>query len=240
MTRKEAQMIAPIRQLLYQKMFIDITELEFSVGYGIADVVGAKLCSKNCAQRENLGLAVAFDHVHVAEVLIALYANKWTSFKDLTRKISFSESTLRKKVLPKLVKLQIIERINDSFRLGIHLPKPTQNLIAVEAKQIKWKEAILQARRYSFFADETYIAVWSETVKRVDRALLYRHRLGLISVESNFAEVIVEAPKRKPREPKFNLYSAEFFYGKHLNCSFLKSSFGKELLKSAPGFPPYR
>ena len=212
MTRREAQMINPIKQLLYDKMFIDITQQEFSAGYGIADIVGAKLCNESCQKRETLGLAIPFDHVYFASVLLSLSQNKWSSFTSLAKKVSASETTLRQKVLPKLSKLKIIERKGEFFRLSIDLPKPTQRLIAVEAKQTKWKEAILQARRYTFFAEETYIAVWAETAKLVDRSLLYRHRLGLIAVEGNFAEVVIEAPKRKPREPKLNLHSSEFFY----------------------------
>lgn len=217
MNRREAQMIIPIKKLLYDKMFIDISEQEFSVGYGIADIVGAKLCNESCQKRKSLGLDIPFDHINFASVLLSLNQNRWSSFTTLAKKVSISENTLRKKVLPKLNKLKIIERSGDFFRLSVDLPKPTQRLIAVEAKQTKWKEAILQARRYTFFAEETYIAVWAETIKLVDRSLLYRHRLGLISVEIDQAEIVVEAPKRQPREPKLNLYSSEFFYGQALN-----------------------
>ncbi len=91
-------------------------------------------------------------------------------------------------------------------------PQPTKNIVAVEAKQTKWREAILQARRYTFFANQTYIAVWFDTVDRVDRRLLYRHRLGLIGVGTDNAEVILKAPKRIPRQPKMNRYCSEFLY----------------------------
>lgn len=216
MTRKEAQMIEPIKQLLYDKMFIDIAHREFSAGYGIADIVGAKLCNESCKKRENLGLAIAFDHVYFTSVLLALSQTRWTSFANLSKKISAPENTLRNKILPKLSKLKIIEKHNNFFRLCVDLPKPTQRLIAVEAKQKNWKEAILQARRYTFFAEETYIAIWTENTRLVDRSLLYRHRLGLIAVDLDHAEVIVKAPIRQPREPKLNLYSSEFFYGQAL------------------------
>lgn len=213
MTRREAQMINPIVQLLHDKMFVDVAEQEFSAGYGIADVVGARLCSESCQQRESLGLNIPFNHIQYVSVLLLLRENRWSSFTSLAKKISFSETTLRQKILPKLSKLKIIERNGDFFRLCINLPNPAQNLIAVEAKQTKWREAILQARRYTFFADQTYIAVWSSTIKSVDRAFLYRHRIGLISVEDNYAEIIIDAPKRKPREARLNMYCAEFLYG---------------------------
>lgn len=213
MNRREAHMINPIKQLLFDKMFIDVADQEFTAGYGIADIVGATLCSESCQKRESLGLAIPFDHIQYVSVLLLLRQNRWSSFTSLAKKVPFSESTLRQKVLPKLNRLKVIERNGDLFRLCINLPKPTQNLIAVEAKQTKWREAILQARRYAFFADQTFIAVWSETIKLVDRKFLYRHRIGLISVEGSSAEIVIDAPKRKPREAKLNMYCAEFLYG---------------------------
>jgi hypothetical protein len=149
--------------------------------------------------------------------LLLLRQNRWSSFTSLAKKVPFSETTLRSKILPKLSKLKIIEKNKDSFRLSISLPIPTQNLIAIEAKQTRWKEAVLQARRYTFFANQTYIAVWSDTIKSVDRNFLYKHRIGLISVEEDFAEIVVNAPNRKPREPRLNMYCAEFLYGLALN-----------------------
>ena len=186
MNRRESQMIAPIKQLLYENMSVDIAEQEFSAGYGVADVVGAKLCNENCQKREKLGLAFPFDHIHFVSVLLLLHQNRWTSFENLSKRIAISENTLRNKVLPKLIKLNTVEKKRDSFRLNIYLPKPTQKLIAVEAKQTKWMEAILQARRYTYFAEETYVAMWAETIRLVDRNLLYRHRLGLIAVTDSF------------------------------------------------------
>lgn len=210
-------MINPIKNLLFDQMSVDISKEEFSAGYGIADIVGAKFSSENCKQREKLGLAIAFDHIYFASVLLALSQKKWTSFTKLSQKVGAADSTLRNKILPKLNRLKVIEKDNNFFRLCIELPKPTQRLIAVEAKQCNWREAILQARRYTFFAEETYIAIWAENTRLVDKSLLYRHRLGLISVESDYAEVVVSAPKRQPREPKLNLYTSEFFYKQVLN-----------------------
>lgn len=217
MNRREAQMIEPIKQLLNERMFVQITEREFSAGYGIADIVGAEFCGEGCRKREAMGLATPLDHIHFTSVLLSLHKKRWTSFSTLQNKVSVSETTLRQKILPRLIKLGIVEKHNVYFRLNIELPKTTQKLIAVEAKQTKWKEAILQARRYTFFAEQTYIAVWNDTARLVDRSLLYRHRLGLISVEGASAEVLVCAPQRKPRKPKLNLYCSEFFYGQALN-----------------------
>lgn len=217
MNRNESQMIDPIRELLFDKMSVDISRREFSAGYGIADIVGAKMCNESCNRREDLGLAVAFDHLTFASVLLILSKTRWTPFAAIAKRVSISETTLQRKILPKLCKLKLTEKFENSYRLCFELPKPTQKLIAVEAKQKYWRQAILQARRYAFFAEETYIAIWAENIRLVDRSLLYRHRLGLIAVESDNAMVVVQAPLRRPRQPQLNFYSSEFFYGLALN-----------------------
>jgi hypothetical protein len=98
-------------------------------------------------------------------------------------------------------------------------PSPTREIVAVELKQRRWREAILQARRYTFFADRTYVAIWNGAVELVDRRLLYRFRLGLIGVEGDRAQVLIEAPRRKPRQEKMNRYCAEFLYRSHANVA---------------------
>lgn len=214
MSRLEAHMIEPIRRLMHDEMGVTVTAGEFSAGYGIADLVGAVLCERSCERRAEMGMRTALDHHHLVEVLLALREGMRTSFDVLLSRVTMSESTLRKRVLPRLSAYGVVKREHDGYvALRALPPRPTKQVIAVEAKQTRWRQAILQARRYSFFADRAYIAVWKETALRVDRVSLYRHRLGLIAVDEERAEVAVEAPVRRPREEKLRRYCSEHFYG---------------------------
>ncbi|HUU81973.1 MAG TPA: hypothetical protein VM243_00590 [Phycisphaerae bacterium] len=218
MRRQEAQMIEPVRTLMHQAMGIHISTCEFRGGYGIADLVGAAICSRACKTRAQMGLAGALDHHHLVEVLLALRPGVWNSREVLLGRLSVSESTLRRRVLPRLRAHGLIERDgHGAIRLRAVPPPPTEYVVAVEAKQTRWRQAIVQARRYTFFADRTYIALWSHMVVHVDRSLLYRHRLGMISVEAERATLVVEAPLRKPRKGRLNRYCAEYLYGLSLN-----------------------
>jgi hypothetical protein len=213
MTSQEADMIEPIRRFMLEHLHMDITAQEFSAGYGVADLVGATLCDRGCDLRREKGLEVALDH-YVIQVLLALRSDRRTSLPYILRRVSLSESTVRTKVLPHLDKLGLIEREDGYIRLIFTPPKPAKRVVAVEAKQTRWRDAILQARRYTFFADQTYVALWAETSARVDRCLLYRHRVGLIAVQSNGdCRIIVDAPKMSPRETNMNRFCAEFLYG---------------------------
>jgi hypothetical protein len=221
MTSLEVHMIEPIRRFMLEHLRMDITAQEFSAGYGIADLVGAALCDEGCDLRKEKGLEMALDH-YVVQVLLALRSDRRTSLPNLIRRVPLSESTLRTKVLPHLNKLGLIEREDDYVRLIFTPPKPAKHVVAVEAKQTRWREAILQARRYTFFADQTYVALWAEAATRVDRALLYRHRVGLIAVQSNGeCQIVANAPRVNPRETNMNRFCAEFLYGRALRSGII-------------------
>lgn len=211
--RYEKDMIEPIKLLMSQTMKLDVIEKEFSAGYGIADLVGAKFCKDSCTYRNEIGLTAAFDHHHFIELLSILNVEVPVSLETVVKRISFAKSTLQSKVLPCLKAHGVIRKDRLGYiHLSKDLPRPTESIVAVEAKQTKWKEAILQARRYTFFAEKTYIAVWDSTIKSVDKSLLSIHGIGLISVNLDNAEIVIEAPTQKPKEPKMNRYCAEFLY----------------------------
>ena len=217
MRRLEAHMMAPLHQFMVNVLKLDVVAREFTAGYGIADLVGAWYNYEGQASRQQLGIARPLDDRLLIETLHALHPHRRTALATIMGRIPISESTLRKRVLPKLDAMGLIERYPNGFVRLVHgLPMPTRGIVAIEAKQPKWREAILQARRYSFFADQTYVAVWNGTARLVDRALLYRHRLGLIGVEPEGAELLIPAPRKTPRDSSMNRFCAEFLYGKSM------------------------
>jgi hypothetical protein len=209
----EAHMVQPVRLLMQTAMGLDAIIEEFSAGYGTADLVGAKFCARSCQVRQKAKIHAPIDHHHWIEVLLALTRSKRMSYDSLQRHITFSDITLRKTVLPALAALGLVQRDKEGFVCLLkNPPSPAKEIVAVELKQKRWREAILQARRYTFFADRTYVAVWNGTAELVDRRSLYRFRLGLIGVEQDHAEILVEAPRRRPRQEKMHRYCAEFLF----------------------------
>lgn len=215
--RLEVHMIKPVRKLMSEKMGIEVIAKEFSSGYGVADLIGGVLSKKNCKTRYEMGIEKPFDHRYIFEVLSTLNIGVRRTLKYITNRISFSESTLKKKILPKMESYGLIKREDNGFICLLkELPHPTERIVAIELKQTKWREAIIQARRYTFFADRTYIAVWNGSASRVNLGLLNKYRIGLIGVEPDYAEILIKAPIRKPRNPIMNCYCAEFLYRKAL------------------------
>jgi len=74
-------------------------------------------------------------------------------------------------------------------------------LVAIEAKITRWREALAQAHRYRAFADRTYVALPSEIIDRTEAIGECAHRMGigLIAVTSTSASVILESPSVVPR-----------------------------------------
>lgn len=213
MKQLECHMIEPIRHLMLYKMSLDIVDREFSSGYGIADLVGAIFSSTSCRRRKSLGIETAFDDRLLVNVLMALRPDKRTSISYILSRVDIAKSTLLQYILPKLAKFGLIKRYVDGYvRALFQLPNPTKRIVAVEAKQTRWRDAILQARRYTFFANQTYIAVWDYITPLVDKSILYRYRLGLIAVEGNAAKIRIEAPIRNPRKAQMNCLCAEHLY----------------------------
>jgi len=216
--RLEAHMAEPVSRLMIEDMGADVIAREFSAGYGIADLVGASMSEENCEAPRVMGLANPLDHRHYVEVLLALRPGTRRSLAYLLSRIPFSETTLRKKVLVRIEAWGLIKReSNGHVRLAAMPPRPTQGIVAIELKQTRWREALIQARRYTFFADQTYIAIWKRTAQLVDRMRLYRLRIGLIGVELDGAEILIRAPRRKPRDMRMSRYCAEFLYRESLN-----------------------
>jgi len=209
----EAHMKAPIRRLMQGAMGLDVVVEEFSAGYGIADLVGGVVCRRSQRTREGTGIAEPLDDWKLWEVLHVLNTRRFKTVTELAGQVSLSASTLRSSVLPRMYRMGLLERASDDrVRLKVSPPAPVEHIVAVEAKQHRWLDAVRQAYRYTSFANRTYVAVWNGAAARVDRSLLRKLRLGLIGVEPDGAEVLVRAQAVTPRRPKMHRYCSEALY----------------------------
>ncbi len=79
----------------------------------------------------------------------------------------------------------------------------TSEVVAVEAKLLRWREAIDQATDYLRFANRSYVALPEETLKqRAGIAVACRQRgLGLMSVSTRGVEVVRKAPLHRTTSP---------------------------------------
>jgi len=66
-------------------------------------------------------------------------------------------------------------------------------VVAIELKIRDWRKALQQAVVAQLVADEVYIAIWHRHTTSVDRSLLAKTGVGLISVDGLTAEILVSA-----------------------------------------------
>ena len=111
------------------------------------------------------------------------------------------EKTMR--AVERLERLGLLDRASGSaFSLGDCFPRDAE-VVAVEAKLYRWREAIEQAAEYLRFANRSYVALPKETVDTT-KGLLAACRsrgLGVIAVSEANIEVVRRAPLHQPRSP---------------------------------------
>jgi len=209
-------MIAPIRDAIANHHGLDVWVQEYRSGYGIADLVGMVMSKPSYQMREQGAQRLPLDNRWLMEVLLQLSPKKGLTFETLVRRVALAPSTLRNKVIRVLSGRGLVVERGGRYCLTARLSNPAAEIVAVEAKIDRWPRAILQARRYRLFAQRSYVAVAMHVVPRVDRWLLYRHRIGLIGVEDAEARIIIEAPRSAPRDICAHRVCAESLYSQAL------------------------
>lgn len=92
----------------------------------------------------------------------------------------------------------ILEKLeNSKLKLNDQLISIQSEVIAVEAKLTRWKEAFQQAKRYQEFADIVFVAMDAEGIPRYPEALqLFKQaKIGLLAVKRDSVEWVVKPYK---------------------------------------------
>jgi hypothetical protein len=108
------------------------------------------------------------------------------------------------KLMVRLAELQRKGVVNTtesgSFVMARHAFTYGAELIAVEAKLNKWRDAVDQASQYLQFSNRSYVALPSDVVRKNRNALLgecAKMCIGLIAVDRNEIRFVVRAPFHK-------------------------------------------
>ncbi len=90
-----------------------------------------------------------------------------------------------------------------SGKIDLLASNEKQQLIAFEAKLLKWKVALNQAYRNSSFAEYSYVVVPNNIIDRVKKFKneFDKRGIGLISVNDEGIEIIFKSKYKKPIQP---------------------------------------
>lgn len=195
---------------LVDKLVIDLQEKydtqyivrELRGGNNIADIVYTTDLNRN---------SIVFDE----------YFNAYYYFNDIYDKksVSIEEIEIANSIIDKKFHIFLHEleemgyiRIDGNYITSIKkVDAVAKNFIAIEAKLSDWKSGLDQALRYKQYANEVYIAISSEYIKKVDKDMLREMNIGLMSVSQGKLRIPIKAKKEKVKKLDIQYYIADRF-----------------------------
>lgn len=162
--------------------------LEHTVDYRTVDVVVSVLPSTwNDAKDDTLLARLRPLAIRDLMVLEHIRANHKVSNAKLARDLHLNVTDLAEIILPRLERLRLVHKSKRSFCPTGWVKFYPLEIMTIEAKLSRWKEAIEQARFNSRFSDKSYIAIPSDLLARCEtiHSVSKQVNVGLITVDAN-------------------------------------------------------
>ncbi len=195
---------------------------EVSAGYGRADLVLVKLNPKKCAirkKRKQVTPLLKENFFQVLRQLPDIDDRKKLpprGIDELVQSVPVSKSYLKYHLLRELEDNGYVKKIDDNYYYKVNGWVPlVSEMIAIEAKLRDWRRGFIQANRYKYFADKTYLAILAQYRHLVDDEILARQNVGLFILSEdgkNVEEIICPKSQDKAKQDKRNFVSELFLY----------------------------
>lgn len=213
----EFDLVSYLAEELKQEFKTDAFAREFSVGYGIADLVFAR---SFYARQNKLGRK-PIDNYYSLMLYLSLQANHPFTTAEASNLLRVSRSIAGGAINSLVSDGYVTQLKHGSYAKTTVIEPEPMRLVAIEAKLKDWKQGILQARRYKAFTDESYLAILARYEKNIDPELLEAHDIGLILVDPASGSITF---KRRPAGSRpqhmvgnagTELYANELFLGNY-------------------------
>lgn len=165
---------------------------EVNLGFGIADLVVSELKNENnCINRDKL----TYIDINIYQIV---KKNKKITF-DKVKQISGVRKEEVNKSLKKLVEYSFIQKVDSCYIFKNKYELSYKKSIAFEAKLRNWKRALMQAYRYKWFADYSYVVLDESHSKIAIENLdtFKKLNIGLITLNIKGGIVIHYHPKKQ-------------------------------------------
>ncbi|MBI2032577.1 MAG: hypothetical protein HYT09_02940, partial [Candidatus Levybacteria bacterium] len=190
----EKELVYKLDRILKKEFGTNLSFHEFSAGYGIADMVFAP----NFSFKKHMLNRIPITDFQSLSILLTLVDGKdytkseiYSLFPQLTQKEVG-------RMLHALAIKNYIEKIDkESYRKCkmIDPLNPIKSIIAIEVKLNDHKKGLTQARRYQYFADESYLAILKEAERNIDYEEFNKYNIGLILFDNCTNSIEVKHPK---------------------------------------------
>lgn len=215
----EKELVHKLERILKREFGTNLAFHEFSAGYGIADLVFAPKFSfsKRAIKRTPITdfSSLAF--------LLTLDGNRIYRQNEIASLFPHLTSREIKNVLQSLTKTHYIEKLErDAYRksmLVVNPLNPIISVVAVEVKLTDHKKGLIQARRYQYFADESYLAILKEAEKNIDFGEFNKHNIGLILFDNKTNSIEVKHPQlvNHHYQSMVSLFAKEMMLSRFMN-----------------------
>lgn len=178
---------------------------EVKLGFGIADLV--------ISERTDDPLRVEDDFLTAVDISVYGIVEKR---KKVTLDLISNQTKCNKaqitKSLNKLIRRALIQKDDVYFILTSKYELAYSQSIAIEAKLKNWKRALMQAYRYKWFADYSYVVLDHSHIKPAlqNLELFKKYNIGLISICPNgFFERHNTPRKEQPLDKRMQILLSE-------------------------------
>lgn len=202
MFRYEKDMIPVLKEFFKARFNQYLFVEELNTGIGIADIVFTKKINRR---------DYYFDNFELLYHTLTLINRKNKKISEIDFVTLFSKKQIRS-IIEKYLSMELIGEYDSKYFYVKNKLAPTiTDFLAIEAKLKDWKSGFYQALRYKNFAQKSFLAFPSEYIHRVDKKLLIQNNIGLISVSSDNAQIIINPRKDTPNDEVAFFFLGEKF-----------------------------
>ncbi|MCY3804391.1 MAG: hypothetical protein OXF85_00730 [Candidatus Saccharibacteria bacterium] len=177
MALSESDLVSKIEKLLQKKYNTQLTFREVSAGYGIADLVIAPTITEDGTPMTRLPIT----HFGILQFYLNLGRGSYT-FDKITELSPFIHPRNLRRYINFLVENEYLIKTEERYKKSriLENQQPIKKIIAIEAKLSDYKSGLVQAKRYQYFADQSYLAILRKAAKYIDASSIRQSGIGLI------------------------------------------------------------
>ncbi len=192
----EKTLVQKLDKILKKEFGTNLAFHEFSAGYGIADLVFAPDFSfrKSTVKRTPL---IDFNCL---KLFLTLEKGEVYSLEQINSFFPSLEISSLRKNINFLIANQYVKKVGQNSYAKISTEEELsriKKIIAIEVKLSDHRGGLVQARRYQYFADESYLAILKEAEKNIDFNEFNKYNIGLILFDTKTNTIEIKSPKHK-------------------------------------------
>lgn len=192
----ERTLVQKLDKILKKEFSTNLAFHEFSAGYGIADLVFAPEFSF----RKGIVKRTPLTDFNCLKIFLTLEKNEVYSFDQIKNLFPSLDIQSVKKNLNFLVSNKYVKKVGQNGYAKIRAEKELnkiKKIIAIEVKLSDHRSGLIQARRYQYFADESYLAILKKAEKNINFSEFNKHNIGLILFDTATNTIEIKTPRNK-------------------------------------------